>query len=215
MPTLQETHWAVISDNNDPDHRGRLKLKCQSLIGADYELPDWVEPSGNLMASNGGLGALFLPENGSTVELVADVHDTEFDDMPGERFLQNPNFKWRPAAATDKAGPMPLPDPLLADYPNTRGWVTKAGHQLLFNDKTGEIIVKGAKGGVITLKADGSIVLSSPTLIGDGATELMILGNAFMTLYNAHIHPTGVGPSGPPTAPMTTAQLSAAGNKVK
>lgn len=211
MPTLQETHFGVITDNNDPDHQGRLKVKCQSLVGADSELPWWVEPIGHMFASTSGAGMLFLPEIGSTVELLVDVHDTDLDDMPGERFLQNANVKWRPATAS---GPMALPADLLTDYPNTRGWVTKAGHKLIMNDKTGELMVVGAKGGTITLKADGSITLTSPTLLDPSATELMILGNAFMTLYNAHTHPTGVGPSGPPMVPMSAAQLSAKGNKV-
>lgn len=214
MPTLQEQHFGVITQNKDPEQRGRIKVKCQSLVGADYELPDWVEPAGWSWTSSGKAGMLFLPEIGSTVELVLDAHD-DTDDMPGERFLQNPNIRWRPATATDKNGPMALPAELLADYPFTRGFVTKAGHKLIMNDKTGKLVIKGAKGGEITLEPDGSIVMSSPTLLGAGATELMILGNAFMTLYNAHIHPTGVGPSGPPTVQMTTAQLSQAGNKVK
>lgn len=36
-----------------------------------------------------------------------------------------------------------------------------------------------------------------------GASEQAVLGNALLTLFNAHIHQTGVGPSGPPTIPMT------------
>lgn len=45
---------------------------------------------------------------------------------------------------------------------------------------------------------------------GAGAAEKLVLGDAFMALYNAHTHPTGVGPSGPPAAPMdAAAHLSA------
>lgn len=208
MPTLQEQHFGIITALNDPEMRGRIKAKSQSLAGADYELPDWLEPAGTVGTSASGAGMLWLPEIGSTVELVVDAHDTD-DDMPGERFLQNPNIRWRPATATDKNGPMSLPEDLRADYPFTRGWVTKAGHKIIMNDKTGVLVVKGAKGGTVTFNADGSIH------IGAGATELMVLGNAFMTLFNAHTHPTGVGPSGPPTPQMTTAQLSQQGHKVK
>lgn len=215
MPTLQEQHFGVITQNKDPEQRGRIKAKCQSIVSADRELPGWIEPAGWSWTSSGKAGMLFLPEIGSTVELIVDAHDTDLDDMPGERFLQNPNIRWRPATATDKHGPMPVPAELLADYPFTRGFVTKAGHQLIMNDKTGKLVIKGAKGGTITLEADGSIVMSSPTLIGAGATELMILGNAFMTLYNAHTHSTGIGPTSPPVVPMTVAQLSQQGNKVK
>lgn len=209
MPTLQEQHYGVITQNNDPEQRGRVKCKCQSLISADAELPEWLEPAGNFGSSTGGAGMLWLPEIGSTVELVVDAHDTDFDDMPGERFLQNPNIRWRPATATDKTGPMALPEALRKDYPHIRGWVTKAGHMILMNDKTGVLTIQGAKGGTVTFNADGSIH------IGAGATELMVLGNAFMTLYNGHTHATGVGPSGPPVVQMTTAQLSQEGHKVK
>ena len=36
-----------------------------------------------------------------------------------------------------------------------------------------------------------------------------MLGDTFMQLFNQHTHPTGVGPSGPPTQPMATSHLSA------
>lgn len=44
--------------------------------------------------------------------------------------------------------------------------------------------------------------------LGENASHALILGDVFQTLYNAHTHPTVVGPSGPPVAPMTEAQLS-------
>jgi hypothetical protein len=215
MPTLQETHFGLVTDNNDPEKRGRLKVKSQSLTGADYELPDWIEPSGNLYASKSNGATLFVPAIGSTVELVADVHDTDFDDMPNERFLDNPAMKWRAATLSTQDGPMPLPADLLTNYPERRGIVTPAGHTLIFDDSSGELIIKSKAGSTMVFKANGDIVLKSPVKIGDGATELMILGNAFMTLYNAHTHPTGVGPSGPPSVAMTAAQLSQEGNAVK
>lgn len=215
MPTLQETHYALVTDNNDPEKRGRLLVKSQSLTGADFQLPDWVEPGGAAYASTKNGATLFVPAIGSTVELVADVHDTEFDDMPNERFLQNPSIKWRPATLTAADGPMPLPADLATNYPERRGIITPAGHQLIFDDTSGELIVKSKAGSTMVFKANGDIVLKSPVKIGEGATELMILGNAFMTLYNAHTHPTGVGPSGPPVVLMSTTQLSQQANAVK
>jgi hypothetical protein len=44
--------------------------------------------------------------------------------------------------------------------------------------------------------------------LGEGASHAVILGDLFQTLFNNHVHPTVVGPSGPPVAPMTDAQLS-------
>lgn len=215
MPTIQETHYGLVTDNNDPEKRGRVLVKSQSLTGADYQLPDWVEPAGAMYASTKNGATLFVPAIGSTVELIADVHDTDFDDMPNERFLDNPAMKWRPATLTAADGPMPLPEALQTNYPERRGIVTPAGHWLIFDDTAGELIIRSKAGSTMVFKANGDIVLKSPVKIGEGATELLILGNAFMTLYNAHTHPTGVGPSGPPAVAMTTAQLSQEGNAVK
>ena len=54
------------------------------------------------------------------------------------------------------------------------------------------------------------VVIDTPDLkIGqDTATEPLVLGNKLLALFNSHIHPTGMGPSGPPIKPMTPAELS-------
>ena len=67
----------------------------------------------------------------------------------------------------------------------------------------------------LNLRATETIRMSSPTLIGDNATELQVLGNSLINWLNSHSHATGVGPSGPPTPLATEALLSALGNKVK
>jgi hypothetical protein len=42
--------------------------------------------------------------------------------------------------------------------------------------------------------------------LGEGATERVVLGDAFMALFNSHQHPTSMGPSGTPIQQMTAAQ---------
>lgn len=52
--------------------------------------------------------------------------------------------------------------------------------------------------------------------LGDGSTERLVLGDAFMKLLNdffqqkfdLHTHPTPAGPSGPPLPPFTGTQMS-------
>lgn len=231
MATLHETHFGVVTDNVDPDKRGRIKCRSQSLVGYNISLPDWLEPLAGVMVSPRG-GALWVPEIGATVELVIDAHDTELDDMPGEAFLRNPNIKWRPGTYTDKNGPMPLPKDFVGNYPNVRGFVTPAGHKWLVDDKgkfmgfitaaghsvvlddgQGTLTITSKAGGVIQLTSNGNITINNPTLLGS-ATDLMILGQQFMALYNVHSHATALGPSGPPLVLMTTAQLSQNGHKV-
>lgn len=216
--TIQEFHHGVVTNVTDPEKRGRIKVRCQSLVGAQTELPDWIEPEDPPFAATNGAG-LFLPTVNSLVELVMDVSDLGFDMMPGERFLSNPSFRWRHARQPDG-----LPADLQTNYPHRRGWVTPAGHKVILDDTPGaeKIIIQNKKGHLIELtptelriKNATLTIIDSPVQIGNGATERMILGDLFMALYNAHSHPTGVGPSGPPAVAMSATQLSQEGNKVK
>jgi hypothetical protein len=55
----------------------------------------------------------------------------------------------------------------------------------------------------ITATASEKFLVKSKVVdLGGGAHEHLVLGDSFKSLYVAHIHPTGVGPSGPPVAPM-------------
>jgi hypothetical protein len=50
---------------------------------------------------------------------------------------------------------------------------------------------------------------SNSVELGSGATEKVILGNTFMSLFNSHTHIGNLGaPTGPPIVPMTPTQLS-------
>jgi hypothetical protein len=95
----------------------------------------------------------------------------------------------------------------------------------LLTMKDGEVSIISASGVVVTvgsagvtiisgsdavINAGGNITLKSGTVdIGPNAQEPVVLGNRLLALFNAHVHPTPVGPSGPPVSPMTPAQLSA------
>ncbi len=54
---------------------------------------------------------------------------------------------------------------------------------------------------------DGKIVIDGDDIqLGEGATEKMVKGDAFMQLYMQHSHICAVGSSTPPVTPMTAAQ---------
>lgn len=54
-----------------------------------------------------------------------------------------------------------------------------------------------------TITASGTATVEGSTVkLGAGAAEAVVKGKTFSSLYNAHIHPTALGPSGPPVAPM-------------
>jgi uncharacterized protein involved in type VI secretion and phage assembly len=57
-------------------------------------------------------------------------------------------------------------------------------------------------GGGITIKSASSIKL------GSGASDALLKGTTFLSLFNAHMHPTAMGPSGPPMIPLNPSVLS-------
>lgn len=179
--SLSEKHSGIVTDNNDPEKRGRLRIKSQAFVDADSELPDWVEPADPAFTSIGGGGALFLPRIGSTVQLEASTHDFQFDERLGERFLQNPSFRWSHAVPTTT--PQPVPDALKTNYPERRGFVTPAGHKVIMDDG-GSIIIEAKAGSRIEMYPDGSVaVLSSNVQLG--ANNLVLPGDG--VVLGSHI----------------------------
>lgn len=211
--TLQEAHAAIVVDNRDPQKLGRLKLKCQTLTGADFQLPTWIEPQVQMFTSVGGGAALWLPAIKSTVILVCDVSEA-MDDIPNERFMQNPGFKWRPAPL-GKA--MPLPSALAADYPNTRGFVTPAGHRLLFNDK-GDIEIRSKGGAKVLIKDDTIEVLTNGPVAGLPTLAEVTAITSHLAALQAYLQtftlPVSGATAGPPAVPPPTAPAAPTGTQV-
>lgn len=77
---------------------------------------------------------------------------------------------------------------------------------VLVNDGGSVIELKGDKATVLAAK----IALSGTSVaLGANAAEPTIMGNAFSALWNLvqfHVHPTAMGPSGPPTPPIMPLQ---------
>lgn len=183
-----------------------------------------------------GAGWFVVPEKGSHVILEVMVsHPT--DRSRQESLVMNPQARYFPAAPT-KLNP-PGADFIGADYPEVRGFRTPSGHVWLFNDKKaaegitvrhqnaetlltmlpdGTLTVQAGAGSYLTILKDGTITLHAPNIkIDAAATQALVRGDDLKTWldafisqkYNAHIHPTGVGPSGVPTVPATVLPTSA------
>jgi len=74
-------------------------------------------------------------------------------------------------------------------------------------DKVTMVTTGGAK--IDILGSDDKLVIQAGLIeIGEGATESIVLGDTWKIFFDAHIHPTGVGPSGPPTIPQPPTTLS-------
>src|SRR5262249_33272227 len=87
---------------------------------------------------------------------------------------------------------------------------TKSGHELTLDDDGWRAWRATGNGkSSIRFEQDGTFpVTAEKTKLGSSPTEKVVLGDTFMQFFNQHVHPTGVGPSGPPTQPMSTSQLS-------
>ena len=88
-----------------------------------------------------------------------------------------------------------------------------AGKDLAMN-VTGNVTI-AAQGNVnvqckdATVTASGTATVEgSKVNLGQGASDAVIKGDAFKSYFDGHTHPTAVGPSGPPVAPMPGSTLS-------
>jgi phage baseplate assembly protein V len=95
--------------------------------------------------------------------------------------------------------------------------VTTRGHSVVLDDKESTVTITSSGGQTVKIDQSGSITctgtsvtLSAPQvkLGGDGASMSLVLGEAFMALFNAHVHDVGPVPTTPPVTPMLPMMLS-------
>jgi len=194
MPHRDRVYGAVVgvvTSIADPDAMGRVKVRFPWLKD-DVESP-WARVVSFMAGPQ--RGSVFRPEVGDEVLLVFEHGDMRFpyvigglwngrDAMPSERGADGDN--------------------------NIRLIKSRSGHMIRFDDSAGsEKITVIDKNGhdMIELSADGVVIKSDAIKIGSAqANESMVLGDAFMQLFNTHTHGTGVGPSSPPAQPMVKGQ---------
>ena len=93
--------------------------------------------------------------------------------------------------------------------PFIQGFVTETGfsNQFLIESETSRIFLD--EDGTVTIESDTKVSVNAPEInLGESATEAVMKGNTFQSLFNAHTHGTGVGPSTPPIQVLTGTELS-------
>lgn len=176
----------IVTNTDDPDSLGRVKLKFPWLAD-DTESP-WARIA-SPMAGN-KRGALFRPEVDDEVLVLFGHGDVRFPYVIGGM--------WNGVDKPPEHG---------ADGDNNIRLIrSRSGHEITLDDTPGSekiVIVDKSGSHKLELSSTGVVIESTAIKIGGtGSSEGLVLGNAFMTLFNAHTHPTGVGPSGPPVTPM-------------
>lgn len=203
MKTRNET--GIVTSNEDPAKAGRIKAAIVTTDGSEY--PEWIEP---IFVP----GWFSPPEPGDAVEIVMPDGDDLIE------FAHDIRYRGQ---VFDEGHPPPTEFEQTQKKVHLRGYFTKAGHRLIFDDKDkvislytpakmqllldekqDKVSLRYKDTDVITINASGIFFGS------ESASEPMVLGNLWKTMTDtvlaaiaAHIHPTGVGPSGPPTNAAT------------
>lgn len=190
---------AVVTSTDDPDALGRVKVRYPWL-GDDAESP-WARIVSPMAGKE--RGAVFRPEVDDEVLVLFEHGDMRFPYVIGG--------VWSAADPPPERG---------ADGENNIRLIrSRSGHEITLDDSPGaeKIVITDQSGEHrIELSSSGIVIESSAIKIGSaGASESLVLGDAFMTLFNAHTHPTGVGPSGPPSTQMTAGTHVSASHKAE
>lgn len=194
---------AVVTDVDDPLKLGRVRAHVPAVFGPEVK-SGWALPC---MPFGGGKdrGMLFVPEVGDSVWF-------EFAGGEPSRPIWVGAFWGAPSGESVSADATEVPTNEDAKAGPKLGVLkTKAGHRIVFDDDGGVIVLAhgGDKAEVRITKSGEVIIKAEKVKLGaEGASQAVVLGNDFMQFFNTHTHPTGVGPSGPPTQPMQSSHLS-------
>jgi uncharacterized protein involved in type VI secretion and phage assembly len=197
----------VVTDNKDPLEIGRVRAKVPAVLGEDVD-SGWALPC----APFGGgkdRGMLFLPEVGDTVWIEFAAGDPSRPIWTGAFWGAPDSTGQKDDLGTASGAEVPTSEGTKAG-PGKSVLRTKAGHRIFVDDDGGIIVIaEGSDKTEIRLSKNGEVTVKADKIkLGTGASKAVILGDDFMQLFNQHQHPTGVGPSGPPTPPMQSSHLS-------
>jgi hypothetical protein len=200
----------------------------------EEEIPQWVEPVpswgwfvvpdvGELIEVEGIEG---LPEDEQFHQASIDSFDlkwrssrrfhgnSESEDAatPVPDIFTEKNYGKRRGMATP-AGHTLMFDDTKKDLQVSLTWKGPAGLSTLTFDKAGSIILEVHTGEKITVDTEANeirvaapkvVIESGEVDLGGGATDVSLLANTFLSMFAGHIHPTAMGPSGPPQVGPST-----------
>lgn len=186
---LNEKHDAVVTATNDPERRGRIKVKSASLLGdEDSDVPIWIEP---VLA----WGTFVIPDVGEIVEIVIDSID-DTDETFAATSIENPRPRWYGARyyqKIDGEGHRTVPEEFKVNYGKRRGFATPQGHMVIFDDTAGSELLsvscKVSTGTIsIVMDKDGSMTLGDPlgsSIVLDGLGTVKIDGTLYTEIGGA------------------------------
>ena len=243
---------AIVTNNCDPQRRGRLKLRIPSVLG-DQET-DWALPC----LPFGGLadqGWFMIPEVDSQVWVEFEEGDInrpvwtgtfwqQDSDVPQEASKEEPTTRLLKTPAghvlqfDDENGKEvfrlchPGGTELNIDENGSVKFTDAAGNMLNLDADAGKVILEDSNGNILTMSSSGTVledsngnkiemaasgvtvkgqqivVQGSTVMLGGQGGEPLIKGTSFLTLFATHIHPSAMGPTGPPIPQGEMSSLS-------
>lgn len=132
-----EKHDATVTNNEDDEYRGRIKVACAGLLGdEETELPIWVEPKLDW-------GWFYVPDVGEIVEIEVRTESPE-DESYQQTSINNLDPTWtgkriytNDSMDEERNEPRPVPEDFKQNY-KRRGFATPVGHIIYFDDTPGE-----------------------------------------------------------------------------
>lgn len=169
--TIHGVNIGVVTDANDPDNRGRVKIELPWL--SDDFVSDWARVAQPGAGDKRGMVA--LPEVGDEVLVAFQMGDPRFPYVIGNLY----NGKDQPSATEG--------DPLTRDSGQMalEGYVSRTGHRLVYQDKDDFVLLRTGpddgsakyllkldkKNKVIEVTSDGKITIK-------GVDDITIKGDA-------------------------------------
>jgi hypothetical protein len=225
MPS-EKTLLGIVVDNADPLYQGRAKIKVFGFF-EDVAVEDipWAEQIAGLsFGGEGGGGNITIPRVGSVVSVHFEEHNyykmtyhyvKEISPDLLEKLKEENCYDGTHSLIYDsEARPGPLhvyytyKDGLMFELDNTKIQIdTQNGGEIRIVLKRDQDEIRVEKD-LITVSSK-KVVIDQANLIelGKGASENLVLGNSFLTLFNTHTHIGNLGaPTSPPITPMTPVQ---------
>ena len=207
-------HLGEIVDINDPLKQGRARIRVFGFFD-DLEIEDipWAEQvSGLSFSSARGNGNISIPRVGATVNVQFDGSNYykcfyEFEKESDPALLEE--------IADSYEGAQSLwydveaePGPLKLFYTKKKGMVLSLGDaKIQLDTQDGgnlRIVIEMGKD-QIKMENSKVIINSNNIELGEGATQAVILGDAFKQFFDTHVHASA---GSPPVVPMIPNLLS-------
>jgi hypothetical protein len=123
-----EKKYAEVTNVDDPDRLGRIKVKCAAILADEIELPDWIEPK-FAYVSPGKIGWFSVPEIGSIVEIEYPI-SSAYDEFAAETQLHMNDWRY---VCTTYSDAQELPEIFKTNYPKRAGQVYPNGWMVYFD----------------------------------------------------------------------------------